>query len=53
MANIHDIGKITIPEKILNKPGELNGEEWELLKTHPANGAEIAAAEYIKAHHER
>ncbi len=61
MANIHDIGKITIPEKILNKPGKLNEGEWELIKTHPAKGAEIAAAseefapaaEYIKAHHER
>jgi diguanylate cyclase (GGDEF)-like protein/PAS domain S-box-containing protein len=61
MANIHDIGKITIPENILNKPGKLNEEEWKLLKTHPAKGAEIAraseefapAAEYIKAHHER
>lgn len=61
MANIHDIGKITIPEKILNKAGKLNEEEWELIKTHPAKGAEIAAAseefapaaEYIRAHHER
>jgi putative nucleotidyltransferase with HDIG domain len=61
MANIHDIGKISIPREILNKPGKLNEEEWELLKTHPAKGAEIAkaseefapAAKYIKAHHER
>ncbi|MFW6001660.1 MAG: HD domain-containing phosphohydrolase, partial [Halanaerobium sp.] len=61
IANIHDIGKISIPRKILNKPGKLNEKEWELIKTHPAKGAEIAAAsnefapaaKYIKAHHER
>ncbi len=60
LANIHDIGKITIPEKILNKPGRLNDEEWELLKTHPLKGAEIAAsteefapvAKHIFSHHE-
>jgi len=60
LANIHDIGKITIPEEILNKPGKLNDEEWKLLKTHPLRGAEIAAstaefapvAKHIFSHHE-
>jgi len=36
---VHDIGKLAIPEQILNKPGKLSPEEWELIKTHPAAGA--------------
>lgn len=36
---LHDIGKISIPERILNKPGKLTPEEFEVIKTHSAIGA--------------
>lgn len=38
---LHDIGKISIPENILNKPGRLTPEEFEIIKTHSAIGAKI------------
>lgn len=38
-AFLHDIGKIGIPEKVLDKPGKLNQKEWEIIKTHPSIGA--------------
>lgn len=34
-ALFHDIGKLTIPKKILNKPGQLTNEEWDIMKQHP------------------
>jgi diguanylate cyclase (GGDEF)-like protein len=40
-ALLHDIGKIGIPDSILNKKGELDAEEWEAIKTHPRLGANI------------
>jgi diguanylate cyclase (GGDEF)-like protein len=40
-ALLHDIGKIGITDKILNKPSKLNLEEWEEIKTHPQLGANI------------
>jgi len=57
----HDIGKISIPDVILNKPGKLTAEEYEIIKTHTSVGYQIlrAADEYsdlaIHAlhHHER
>lgn len=36
---LHDIGKIGIDDKILNKPGRLTNEEFEIIKTHSAIGA--------------
>lgn len=61
LSLLHDIGKIGIPEYILNKPAKLNNEEWEIIKTHPEIGYRIAKstpvlehiAEYILAHHEK
>ena len=40
-ALLHDIGKIAIPEVILNKPGRLTEEEYDIIKTHTVKGAEI------------
>lgn len=58
---LHDIGKISVPESILSKPGELSKEEWALVRTHPVRGYEILkntklpwpAAEMALHHHER
>ena len=38
---LHDIGKISIPENILNKPGKLTADEFEIMKTHAVVGAQI------------
>jgi len=59
-ALLHDIGKIVVPDQILNKPGPLSDEEWILMKQHPAAGAKILqeishlrdALPYIYSHHE-
>lgn len=40
-AALHDIGKIAIPEEILNKPGKFTAEEYEIMKKHTIYGAEI------------
>lgn len=40
-AVLHDVGKVGIPEQILNKSGPLNPEEWELMKSHVVYGAKI------------
>lgn len=42
-AALHDIGKIAIPEEILNKPGKLDKEEFEVIKTHSSIGEEMLA----------
>ena len=38
---LSDIGKLAIPEAILNKPGKLSEEEWEIVKTHPKAGVKL------------
>ncbi len=38
---LHDLGKVKIPEEILNKPGKLTDEEREIMQAHPADGARI------------
>jgi len=40
-AQLHDVGKITISDTILNKPGKLSDEEFELIKTHTTEGERI------------
>jgi HD-GYP domain-containing protein (c-di-GMP phosphodiesterase class II) len=60
---LHDVGKIGMPDRILLKRGELDAEEWELMKTHTTTGVELLAgsrspllqmAETIaRTHHER
>jgi HD-GYP domain-containing protein (c-di-GMP phosphodiesterase class II) len=58
---LHDIGKIGIPESILNKQGPLNDEEWKKMKEHPIVGSSILqpireleeAILGVKYHHER
>lgn len=40
-APLHDIGKINIPDEVLNKPGKLTDEEYEIMKTHAAAGKRI------------
>lgn len=66
-ASMHDIGKIAIPDAVLNKPGRLTEEEYEIMKTHALKGCEILMSlgrisdkEYLKYaydicrhHHER
>ena len=56
----HDLGKINVPDVILNKPGRLTIEEFELIKKHPADGMNMVKktyyeniAEIINQHHER
>ncbi len=58
---MHDIGKMGIDEKILNKPGKLTAEEWKEMMRHPEIGYRILSssnefseiAEYVLKHHER
>lgn len=40
-APLHDIGKIVVPDSILNKPGKLTKEEFDLMKTHTTEGEKI------------
>ena len=43
-ALLHDMGKLAIPEFILNKPGKLTADEFDIMKTHAALGADILSA---------
>ncbi len=44
MAQLHDVGKISIPDKILNKQGSLSSEEYEIMKTHITSGQKILSS---------
>ncbi len=58
---LHDIGKITIPDRVLFKPGPLSPAEWEMMKTHAERGERICGGvkslisvlPIIRHHHER
>ena len=60
-AYMHDIGKITIPIEILNKPDKLTADEYDMVKRHPEAGYQIlksveeysTLAEYVLCHHEK
>lgn len=60
-AQLHDIGKMAVPTSILLKPGKLDPDEWELMKTHTTRGADfLEPIAYLKpalaiprSHHER
>lgn len=59
-GELHDIGKIIVPDRILCKPGRLDPAEWDLIRLHPGVGATIirAAGEpelahWVLCHHER
>ena len=62
-APLHDVGKVGIPDGILNKPAKLQGQEWEVMKTHASIGYEIlknskrsiiqAGAVIAQDHHEK
>ena len=60
-ALLHDIGKLAVPEHIINKPGRLTPEEFDKMKVHPLVGAEILervafpypVAPIVRSHHER
>jgi len=59
-AKLHDVGKIGVPDAILNKPGNLNSEEWEAMKGHVEIGRDLLTriqrlqpvAHIVEQHHE-
>lgn len=60
-ALMHDVGKLGVPENILNKPDKLDDSEWEVMRTHPQVGVRIleplhsfdSIKDWIRCHHER
>lgn len=59
-ALFHDMGKVNVPDEVLNKPDKLTDEEFDLVKEHSAWGAELVSSTYfeslskiIRQHHER
>jgi putative nucleotidyltransferase with HDIG domain len=61
-ALLHDIGKIAVPKEIVNKPGELDPDEWEIIKTHTIEGQRMLdrvggfmgeVGRVVRCHHER
>ncbi len=59
-GRVHDLGKLFIPDRVLNKSGSLTEEEFAVIKTHPQLGAEVlralpeieCAAQAVESHHE-
>ena len=60
-ARLHDVGKVVVPDAVLQKQGPLSEREWALMRTHPTVGADVvgrapalrALAPLIRAHHEQ
>jgi putative nucleotidyltransferase with HDIG domain len=60
-ALLHDVGKLIVPQEILNKPGKLTDDEWRIMKRHPEAGVELLAdvdfpwdvRPMVRNHHER
>jgi putative nucleotidyltransferase with HDIG domain len=60
-AHLHDLGKIRVPHEILNKPGKLTDDEFDVMKLHPVYGIEmLASVEFpwdvkpvVRSHHEK
>jgi len=60
-AIVHDVGKLIVPSELLNKPGRLAPDEWELVKRHPSAGVEMLSdmnfpadiIPMVRFHHER
>jgi putative nucleotidyltransferase with HDIG domain len=61
-ALLHDIGKIAVPDEIINKPGPLNDEEWAIMRTHTVEGERMlqqvggllsSVGVVVRASHER
>jgi putative nucleotidyltransferase with HDIG domain len=61
-ALLHDVGKMAVPNELINKPGALDSEEWALMQTHVTEGARMLekiggvledVGQVVRAHHER
>jgi len=61
-ALLHDIGKIAVPKAIVNKPGELSEDEWEIIRAHTVEGQRMLErvggvmgeiGQIVRSHHER
>ena len=60
-ALLHDVGKLMVPAEVLNKPGKLTDEEWQMVRGHPSAGVELLAdiefpwdvRPIVESHHER
>ena len=61
-ALLHDVGKIAIPNEIINKPGRLDPHEWQIIKTHTTEGQQLLdrvggfmseVGRIVRSHHER
>ncbi len=60
-AILHDIGKVAVDDRVLNKVGKLTDEDWSMIRRHPVTGAELVirmsvmgrVGHWIRHHHER
>ena len=61
-ALLHDVGKVVIPKEIINKPGKLDPQEWQIIKTHTIEGQRMLdqvggfmsdVGRIVRSHHER